>query len=106
MIAMDLKKYIDGKWHQGTVVKCKDGDSFTLKNGIEIRLANVRAQEIGKPGAVNATRVLAGILGRDSNKIRYKGVDISYGRLVAEVRNINGSVNEKMREKGYTNKGR
>ena len=106
MIDMDLKKYNDGKWHQGTVSRCKDGDTLVLQNGLEIRLANVRAQETGTRGAPTATRALSGMIGRCGGKIRYKGVGVSYGRLVAEVRNSDGSVNERMRKKGYTDKGK
>lgn len=101
-----LKNYIDSKWHSATVVRCIDGDTFLLNNGIRIRLSNVRANELHQYGGIKAKKTLAGMLGRHERKIKFKGVHIDRGRLVAEVKNADGSINDRMRTKGYRSKGR
>ncbi|WMW26005.1 nuclease [Methanolobus sediminis] len=102
----NLKLYLDRKWHSATVVRYIDGDTFLLNVGIKIRLSNVRAHELHQYGGMKAKRTLSGMIGRHGRKIKFKGVHIDRDRLVAEVKNGDGSINDRMRKKGYRSKGR
>ena len=81
--------------YKGVVVGAPDGDSMTLAGGVELRLANVNAPEIGSPGAMEAQRYLHHLVfGR---LVVFNVVARSYDRFVAEVW-LNGvSINEAMR---------
>ena len=84
-----------------------DGDSGIFANGKGFRLANVRAQEKNKAGGLKALKTVAGMTARSSNLVNVKVVAKDrYGRVVVEMSNKDGSINERMRKKGYTNKGR
>ena len=87
--------------------KLYDGDSGTFANGENFRLANVRAPETGRKDASSAKRALAGMLGRSSNSVNVKEVGRDkYGRTLVKFSNSDGSINQRMRDKGYSNRGR
>ena len=86
------------------VTKIIDGDTFKVRGGKIIRLANVRAPELGKRGAVKAKNELRTAIGNKT--VSYKSVGKSYGRTVAQVKVAGKSVNQSMRSKGYRNKGK
>lgn len=85
----------------------EDGDSGFFTDGIPFRLARVRAPEKHQFGGSKATRIAAGMTGRTKGFVTIKRVaKDSYGRDVVEMRNCHGSINNRMRKKGYKNKGR
>ena len=86
------------------VTKIIDGDTFKVTGGKAIRLANVRAPELGTRGAAKAKNALSKAIGNKT--VYYKSVGKSYGRTVAQVKVAGKSVNRSMRNKGYTNKGK
>lgn len=86
------------KWH--------DGDSGIFTDGTQFRLANVRAPEKHQFGGEKATRTAAGITGRLNGLVDWKPTGSSYGRQVGNMSNKEGSINQRMRNKGYKNKGR
>lgn len=89
---------------KGKVTKVIDGDTFRIQGGKSIRLSNVRAPELGTKGGAKARNELQNVLG--GKTISYETVGKSYGRDVAKVKIVGKSVNQTMRNKGYTNKGR
>jgi endonuclease YncB( thermonuclease family) len=89
---------------KGKVTKVIDGDTFKVQGGKAIRLASVRAPEIGTKGGSKAKSDLASTIG--GKTINYNPVGKSYGRTVAQVNIAGKSVNQVMRNKGYTNKGK
>lgn len=85
----------------------KDGDSGYFSDGTEFRLARVRAPEKHQFGGVKATRAAAGMSGRTNGYVSVKSVARDkYGRLIVEMRNRDGSINDRLRKRGYFNKGR
>lgn len=86
------------------VTKVIDGDTFKVRGGKSIRLANVRTPEMGTKGGAKARNELKTQIG--GKTVNYKTVGKSYGREVANVRLGNKLVNQVMRNKGYTKKGR
>ena len=89
------------------IKKWTDGDSGTFADGTEFRLANVRATEKNKIGGLKALKTVAGMTARSGNLVNVKVVAKGkYGRVIVEMSNKDGSINERMRKKGYTNKGR
>ena len=89
---------------KGRVTKIVDGDTFKVVGGETIRLANVRAPEIGTKGGAKARNDLDNMIG--DKTISYDTVGKSYGRNVANVKLAGKSVNQGMRNKGYRNKGK
>lgn len=89
---------------RGKVTKVVDGDTFNVKGGNRIRLSNVRAPELGTKGGLKAKRELGSLISRKT--VSYKTVGKSYGRIVANVRVGGKLVNQAMRNKGYTKKGK
>jgi len=84
-----------------------DGDSGIFADGTGFRLANVRAPEKKETGGLKALKTVAGMTARSDNLVNVKVVARDqYGRVVVEMSNKDGSINERMRKKGYTNKGR
>lgn len=84
-----------------------DGDSGILADGTRFRLANVRAPEKNKAGGSKATKVVAGMTGRSKGFVTVKKVGTDkYGRALVKMSNKDGSINERLRKKGYKNKGR
>jgi len=86
------------------VTRIIDGDTFKVQGGKAIRLANVRAPELGTTGGAKARNELNERIG--GKTISYNTVGKSYGRDVANVKVAGKSVNQTMRNKGYTNKGK
>jgi len=89
---------------KGKVTKVLDGDTFKVQGGKAIRLSNVRAPEMGTKGGAKARNELDVIIG--GKTVSYDSVGKSYGRNVANVKIAGKSVNQAMRNKGYTNKGK
>lgn len=86
------------------VTKVVDGDTFKVKGGKAIRLANVRAPELDSKGGAKAKNDLQKTIG--GKTVSYDSVGKSYGRTVANVKIAGKSVNQIMRNKGYTKKGK
>ena len=84
----------------------RDGDSGVFTDGTRFRLARVRAPERYQSGGSKATRTAAGMSGQTRGLVNVRKVGKSYGRAVVEMRNRHGSINSRMRAKGYRNKGR
>jgi len=84
---------------KGKVTKVIDGDTFKVQGGKAIRLANVRAPELGTKGGAKAKSELSGRIG--GKTVSYDTVGKSYGRDVANVKVGGKSVNQTMRNKGY-----
>ena len=89
---------------KGKVTRIIDGDTFKVQGGKAIRLANVRAPELGTKGGAKARNELKGCIG--GKTVSYNTVSKSYGRDVANVKVAEKSVNRVMRNKGYTKKGK
>jgi endonuclease YncB( thermonuclease family) len=88
-------------------VKFTDGDSGTFSDGTKFRLANVRAPEKNQAGGKRAKKVASGMAGRSKGRVSIGEVcKDKYGRIVVNMKNKDGSINERLRKKGYTNKGR
>lgn len=83
-----------------------DGDSGVFVDGTHFRLANVRAPEKGTRGAKTATKAAAGMTGQSKGYVNVRVVGSSYGRKVVNMRNSDGSINSRMRKRGYRTKGR
>jgi endonuclease YncB( thermonuclease family) len=77
-----------------------DGDTFQIKNGEFIRLANVKAPELGSAGGQTAKTKLQSLL-KPGTTVGIGVTGQSYGRLVAEVTKAGQSVNKAMQRKGY-----
>lgn len=89
------------------VKKWIDGDSGIFSDGQKFRLARVRAPEKSQPGGSKATKIAAGMTGRSKGWVDVEQVDIDpYGRAVVEMRNKDGSINDRLIERGYINQGR
>jgi len=89
------------------ITKWIDGDSGVFTDGTNFRLTNVRAPEKNKRGGTKATKVAAGISGRSNGFVTVKQVGKDrYGRALVEMSNKDGSINKRLRNKGYKNKGR
>ena len=75
-----------------TVCNVVDGDTldvtpkwqFSGQTGTRVRLANVNAPEIGRPGGLAAKRRLEHLVLNKQIQLR-NAVNISYGRLVCDV---------------------
>ena len=89
------------------IKKWFDGDSGEFSDGTKFRLNNVRTPEKYQFGGERATRTVAGMTGRTSSRINWTPVARDkYGRQLGNMSNKDGSINQRMRKKGYTNKGR
>jgi micrococcal nuclease len=87
------------KWH--------DGDSGVFSNGEKFRLARVRAPEKNRKGGSTALRSASGMSSRTNGRVSVERVARDkYGRSIVEIKNKHGSINDRLRKKGYTNKGR
>ena len=85
---------------KGKVTQVIDGDTFKVQGGKVIRLANVSAPELGTKGGAKARNELKELIG--GKTVLYNTVGKSYGRDVADVKVAGKSVNQVMRNKGYT----
>jgi len=88
------------------VRKWDDGDSGSFIDGTRFRLAKVRAPEKYQFGDKKATKTSAGMTSRSNGLVNWKSVGSSYGRQVGYMSNKDGSINRRLRAKGYKNKGR
>jgi endonuclease YncB( thermonuclease family) len=87
--------------------KWDDGDSGQFSSGQRFRLAGVRAPESGKRGGSTATRSAAGMTGTTHGNVNVTVVGRdTYGRQLVNMSNRDGSINARLRKRGYTNKGR
>ncbi|MBA7624064.1 hypothetical protein ES703_31468 [subsurface metagenome] len=77
-----------------------DGDTFTTQGGNTIRLANVDTPEKGERGAPQARKDLIKLISRKPITVEPVARD-KYGRIVANVKVVNKSVNNTMRKKGW-----
>ncbi len=77
-----------------------DGDTFTTQKGEIIRLANVNAPEKGERGSPQARKDLTDMISRKPVTIDPVARD-KHGRIVANVKVVNKSVNNAMRKKGW-----
>lgn len=93
-------------WKRKKVDHWVDGDSGVFTDGRPFRLANVRAPERNQRGASRATKTAAGMTGRTDGRVSTKTVGRSYNRDVVQMKNRDGSVNDRMRRKGYRSSGR
>lgn len=99
-MAKDPKKYIRR-------VEFTDGDSGCFSDGTRFRLANVRAPEMGQYDGTKAGNVSRGMISRSKGRVSVEEVGRDkYGRVLVNMSNKDGSINERMRKKGYRNKGR
>ena len=89
---------------KGKVTKIIDGDTFKISGGKSVRLSNVRDPEIGTRGGAKAKAELSNTI--SGKTVTFNTVGKSYGRDVANVKVGGKSVNQVMRNKGYTNKGK
>ena len=84
-----------------------DGDSGQFTDGTKFRLEGVRAQEKHQFGGSRATKAAAGMTSRSGGFVNVKKVARdTYGRDIVKMWNRDGSINSRMRMKGYGNKGR
>jgi len=89
------------------VRKWDDGDSGIFTDGTRFRLKDVRANERHQFGGSKATKTAAGMTGRSKGFVKVKKVARDkYGRDVVDMWNKDGSINNRMKKKGYGNKGR
>ena len=89
------------------VKKWTDGDSGVFADGSRFRLRNVRAPEYKSKTGKRAKRSASGMTGRSKSWVGIKTyAKDKYGRFVVDMWNKDGSVNKRLRKKGYTNKGR
>ena len=82
------------------VSKVPDGDTFVTQDGTKVRLANVNAPEKGQCGAPQARSDLRRLISRKQVNVETVARD-PYGRVVANVKVGNKSVNKAMRSKGW-----
>lgn len=81
----------------------EDGDSGKFADGTPFRLARVGAPEKYQFGGSKATKTAAGMTGQSNGLVSIRVVGKSYGRDVVEMRNSGGSINNRMRQRGYKN---
>jgi len=89
------------------ITKWVDGDSGVFSDGNKFRLSGVRAPEKSQFGGSKATKTAAGMTGRSKGSVDVKIVGIDkYGRTLVDMKNKDGSINDRLIKKGYKNKGR
>lgn len=79
----------------GYVIEVTDGDTFTIRGNIRIRLSGVEAAELGDPYSRMAKEHLEKLILHKN--IRYEQVSTSFDRIVANVWVDNTNVNEAMK---------
>ena len=90
-----------------TTVKFCDADSGVMidyyGNEKMFRLINVKAMEKGQPGYETAKKVVTGMVGRYNGVVTVEAEDgmDDYHRILVLMSNPDGSINERMIEKGY-----
>ncbi|MBT6690528.1 nuclease [archaeon] len=89
------------------IKKWDDGDSGIFADGTRFRLNRVRAPESYQYGSSRATKTAAGMTGRTKGTVSVRKVARDkFGRDLVDMKNKDGSINDRMRKKGYKNKGR
>lgn len=85
----------------------EDGDSGVFTDGTRFRLARVRAPESYQFGGETATRRAAGMSGQSRGIVNIAPIGRdAYGRLLVEMSNKDGSINNRLLRRGSRNKGR
>lgn len=80
-----------------------DGDSGQFSNGEHFRLADVRSPDKDKVDYMKAKKILSGMAGRCHRCVNVEEVGIyQYGRLLVELENKDGSINDRIRQRGYS----
>ena len=79
-----------------------DGDSGQFSNGERFRLADVRSPDKNEVDYMKAKRILSGMAGRSKGWVSVEEVGIDpYGRVIVKLENQDGSINERMKQRGY-----
>lgn len=79
-----------------------DGDSGQFTNGERFRMADVRSPDKDEVDYVKAKRSLSAMAGRSHRWVTVEQVGIDqYGRLLVKLENQDGSLNERMKQRGY-----
>lgn len=80
-----------------------DGDSGQFSNGERFRLADVRSPDKDEVDYMKAKRILSGMAGRSHRMVTVEEVGIDqFGRLLVNLENQDGSINDRMRQRGYS----
>jgi endonuclease YncB( thermonuclease family) len=107
IIALGVSETRRGKKMRKKVRRLDDGDSGVFSDGTRLRLNGVGAPESHQYGGSKAKKILAGMLGRTNGFVNWNPVARDrYGRQVGNMSNRDGSINNRMRSRGYNNKGR
>ena len=94
-------------WERKRIKEWLDGDTPKFSSGEVARLARVRAHEKHQFGGPTATKTAAGMSGRSKGFVYVKQIARDrWGRPIVEIKNKDGSINDRMIKKGYKNKGR
>ena len=79
-----------------------DGDSGQFSNGERFRLADVRSPDKNEVNYMRAKRSVSAMAGRSQRWVSVEEVGIDpYGRLIVKLENQDGSINERMKQRGY-----
>ena len=79
-----------------------DGDSGQFSNGERFRLADVRSPSKNEVDYMKAKRSVSAMAGRSGRWVTVEEVGIDpYGRLLVKLENQDGSLNERMKQRGY-----
>ena len=84
------------------VTKVIDGDTFRIKGGEFVRIANIDTPEKGRAGSAAATNALKELI--DGKTITINPVGKSYGRIVADKIKI-GTVPVEQKMRKFNKKG-
>ena len=80
-----------------------DGDSGQFENGERFRLADVRSPDKDEVNYMKAKRSVSAMAGRNHRWVTVEEVGIDpYGRLLVKLYNEDGSINDRMRQRGYS----
>lgn len=100
-------KYTGGLIMKRKIKQWDDGDSGVFSDGTRFRLNNVRTPEKYQFGGEKATRTAAGMTARANGQVSWNSIARDkYGRQIGNMSNKDGSINQRMRDKGYRSKGR
>lgn len=89
------------------ISKWNDGDSGFFADGTPFRLNRVRAPEHYQFGGETALRRAAGMSAQSNGFVKVKPIaKDSFGRLIVEMSNQHGSINNRLLKRGCKGKGR